>query len=341
MLACPLAALADTCDVGKRPAAVRIGNLRLCPSAFFETIGVFRSAAAGESVSTAFEKIPTVETSSQTLGTIRHSRVMLRSGLSLGPGTLRGYFESDFLNTPGEQPFRVRQYWAEYERHGWQFLVGQAWSLLRANRKGTSSDSDSFDTDVIDPNYHVGLLGFRKRQVRITRQLGPEWKAALSLEKGGDIGYKIAHDRNRRHFEVMGLVGRHGRRGLGVALSVPVSRTVNLTTQQFITKGAGHEALGLLPPAVTGYAGIAGLEWQARKNLEIYTYAGLVYGSPSSGTRVAREATIGFTNKVYTSARFGVLAIAAQFSAIERALWTGGDGALSYGMVSMRYSFPQ
>lgn len=76
------AAVAENCEKGsKRPGAVRIGNLHICPSGFFETIGALRSASVNDSVSTAFEKIPLVETRRQTLGTIRHSRLMLRTGL--------------------------------------------------------------------------------------------------------------------------------------------------------------------------------------------------------------------------------------------------------------------
>lgn len=146
LFALTVPAWGEECEKETPPKRFQAAGLSLCPSGFFETIGVFRSATVNDSLSTAFENIPLVKTPSQTLGSVRHSRLKLESRLPTRSGVLRGYVESDFLNSPGKEPFRFRQYWAEYEIHKWQFLAGQAWSLLRANRKGTSSDTDSFDT---------------------------------------------------------------------------------------------------------------------------------------------------------------------------------------------------
>lgn len=104
---------------------------------------------------------------------------------------------------------------------------------------------------------------------------------------------------------------------------------------------AGPEALRLLPPSVAGYSGIAGLEWQARESFEVYSYAGLVYGGRSAGNRTVREWTLGFTHKIYSDAAYGVVATSAQYSRLDRSVWTGGQGTLNYLMLSVRYSFPQ
>jgi len=126
-----------------------------------------RSAATCDSVSTKFGHIPLADTDGQTIGTLRHSRPMLRGDWSAGGVKLTGYLEADFMNfAAGQSPYRWRQYWGQLTVGHWEVLGGQAWSLLRPNRTGIESDQGVMNTDVVDPGYHVGLAGPRVRQIR-------------------------------------------------------------------------------------------------------------------------------------------------------------------------------
>lgn len=87
---------------------------------------MFRGATTGDTVNTRFGRIPLRETPSEFLLTAGHSRIQLCGKV----GNLSGYVETDFLNAPGNVPYRFRQYWGEYRIGEWRILAGQAWSLF-------------------------------------------------------------------------------------------------------------------------------------------------------------------------------------------------------------------
>ena len=78
-------------------------------------------------------------------------------------------------------PFRWRQYWTKAKIGRWEVLGGQTWSLLRPNRVGIEPERALMNTDVIEPNYQVGIVGQRYRQMRLSYS-HEGWKAAVAWE---------------------------------------------------------------------------------------------------------------------------------------------------------------
>ena len=319
---------------------LKIGHVRLKPSGFFEAIGAVRSATTKDNVSTDFGAIPLSPTPSDGLVSVRHSRLALHGEMPVAGGLLTGYGEADLLSPSGRPPWRLRQAWGEYRRSGWRILGGHAWSLLRANQKGISSEKDLIDIDVIDPAYHVGLVGDRKRQIQVVREIGPRWLAAASYEEGGQIVAKGVHDRDRLHVEAIAFARRNGSWGLSAAAVIHAGKRVSFLTQQFASNGAGQEVVGGVRPGVRSYATIQGGEMRLPGGPIVFGYGGIVYGGRSSGNRVIGEWTIGAKQKLFTSPRIGAATLAAHYSHVERAAWSGGKGEMNYVMVSFRFTVP-
>ncbi len=63
------------------------------------------------------------------------------------------------------------------------------------------------------------------------------------------------------------------------------------------------------------------------------------YADRNAGNRLAREYTFGARNRLW-SAREGELMLNAQFSQLDRAVWDGRSGAMTYVMGGLRYAFP-
>ena len=318
------------------------GNLRVHPHGFLEVIGMSRSATTADSVSTHFGNIPLADTPAEGVASIAHSRLMLNGDYALPKvnGKFAVYLESDFLNSKADAaPFRWRQYWGAFRLGGWELLGGQAWSLMRPDRVGVETEKNLMNTDVIDPAYHVGIVGARKRQVRLSRALGKQ-HAALVWESNGDFEAKLTTDRGAGHFEIAGLTGHQGRRAVQVSGVINVMPRLRLISQQFVARRAIGEALGLAPVGISGFSTLEGAEVQARKNIEIYSYAGMVYANRSAGNRLARQYTAGFNWKRNLPAMYGALTMSLQYSYLDRAVWDGRSGMMNFVMYRMRYTIP-
>ena len=289
-------------------------------------------------MSTRFGAIPFAGSQAENLASFRNSRMALLTETNLSDiGKLSVYIEADFLNRAPAAPFRWRQYFGRFQSKNWEILAGQAWSLLRPNRLGISTEAGLMNTRVVDAGYHVGLLGSRDRQIRIIRHMG-NWQAAISLEHGTDVLPKIVHDSKRAHLEAIGLFGAKGRRGASVATVLHLGAKLDLVSQQFWSKGGGPDALSTIPAKVVMYSTLQGAEFKVRKGLQIFTYGGLVYGRRSSGNRAVREWTVGFAQDVFKD-RFGQAVFSVQYSEPSRATWDGGRAAMKFGMISVRHYF--
>ncbi len=320
--------------------SICFGPALLKASGFIDLIGVARSNKTGDDVSTNFGAIPLVDTRPQQLLSIRHSRLAVRGETPLLRGTLTGYFEMDFLTPRGSPPWRLRQAWGEYRHGKWRLLGGQAWSLVRANQRGISSEKDLIDIDVVDPGFHVGLLGDRKRQIQVIRELSPNWLIAGSYEEGGQFVAKAVRDRKRLHFEGMALARRNGAWGVSAAAVIHATQRISVLSQQFATDGAGQEAVGGVPAGVRAYTTIEGAEVRLPRGMKVFGYAGLVYGARSASNRTVHEWTLGAKKRLFTWSGVGEAALAAHYSHVERAVWSGEKGRLEYVMVSLRFTIP-
>ncbi|MBI3470106.1 MAG: hypothetical protein HY013_01965 [Candidatus Solibacter usitatus] len=321
------------------PLAFHLGPLQLRPSAFMESIAMFRTATTADTINTRFGSIPLEPTPGQGLISFEHSRLMLNGEMRTGGGTITGYAESDFLNPPGRQRYRWRQYWGQFEIDGWQVLGGQAWSLLRPNRSGIQTESGLMSTHVVDPAYHPGLIGRRKRQIRVVRQLGAS-RAAFTYDQDHDFSGKVAHDWKKTHVELAVLAGEERRRAVSLAGVVPLGGKVDWVSQQFWSQGVGPEALGVLPGGVHGHTTIQGLEARVRPSLEIFGYAGIAYGTRSAGNRAVRQWTLGFLQRLFNRPGVGAASVSGQYSQLDRSTWTGQRGGMNYVMLSVRYYYP-
>jgi hypothetical protein len=289
-------------------------------------------------MSTRFGAIPLQHSPGESLVSFRNSRMALLGETSLGHfGTLSGYVEADFLNRAPAAPFRWRQYFGKFESRNWEILGGQGWSFLRPSRAGISTALALMNTRVVDAGYHVGLLGFRDRQVRVVRHLG-NWLAAVSLEHGNDVLPKIVRDTKRTHLELTGLIGPKGRHGVTLATVLHASPKLDLVTQQFWSRSGGPDALSTIPAGVKMYSTLEGAEFRIVKSLQLYTYGGFVYGQRSPGNRAVGEWTIGLSQDVFKD-HYGLAVLSAQYSELARVTWDGKQGSMKFAMVSMRHYF--
>ena len=162
---------------------------------FIDATAVHRSTATSSGLGTSFGSIPFDDTVqgnlSETLLSAQNSRVTLAATTRVGEAEVKGYLEADFLGTPppglnvttNSNGLRMRVYWARYRRHAFEFVAGQAWSLLTPSRSGLSADiNDLFFTLNVDPNYQAGLTWTRQMQFRFALHPTDAFTAAVSIE---------------------------------------------------------------------------------------------------------------------------------------------------------------
>ncbi len=325
----------------RKPLALELGPARIQPGGFLDYIALYRTAITPGGVSTRFGAIPLSETPDQWKNSLAHSRVNLYGSMPAGPGALAGYYELDFLNSADAAPYRTRQLWGEYGSAEWKILAGHAWSLLRPNRAGTASHERVMNTNVVDPAYHVGLVGLRKRQVRVTHARGP-WQAVAALEfrDGADFVAKVTHDAGGAHLEAAGLAGHSRRFALSLAAVLPVAPRLNYVSQLFWSQNAGPDIVGSMPSAAHAHSTIHGLEARVTKNLQLFAYGGLAYATRAPGNRLVRQWTAGFHRTLFDHGVCGSSAISLQYSQTDRAVWGAGHGRMNYFMAAWRHFLP-
>ncbi|HZP48105.1 MAG TPA: hypothetical protein VFB07_06215 [Vicinamibacterales bacterium] len=191
----PLASSAHA-QTSNSPLTVALGDdAALSLGGFIDATGVHRGTATSSGLGTSFGTIPFSDTVpgslSETLLSAQNSRVTLAATARVGEGEVKGYLEADFLGsappglnvTANSNGLRMRVYWMRYRRHAFEFLGGQAWSLLTPSRNGLSPDTnDVFFTLNVDPNYQAGLTWTRQMQFRFGFHPTDTLAAAVSLE---------------------------------------------------------------------------------------------------------------------------------------------------------------
>ncbi len=315
----------------------KIGRLEVSPSGFAEPIMAARSNSEGDGIVTQFGAVPLFDTPPTVVNSFRHSRLQAALGMPLGPGKVSAWLESDFLGKPPARAFRWRQYYAQYSIGDWEFSGGQEYSLLRPNREGVASDHALMSTRVADPAYHVGLMGIRNRQVRVTRHFG-DWHAVGAFEGGEDFTFKLAQDARRLHWEAIGVAGVEGRYGGSVAAVAHLAAGVDWVSQQAWLREGGRQALSAAPNNATATSTLQGIEAKVAKKWQLFGYGGLVYGGRSSGNRLVQEYTAGFGREMWKN-RVGAMVLIGQYSWLGRAVWSGASGSSNLGMFSLRQNF--
>ena len=166
----------------ENPTALHYKGVTITPGGYMAGESVWRSKATGGDIPTAFTSIPYEGSDLYSLcefyGSARQSRV---SGMVEGKtdwGTLRGYFEGDWLGTgitsnnnqSNSYVFRQRVVWGSaITNSGWAFTGGQLWSLATEDKVAISNLSgDIMTPQTIDPNYVAGFVWTRQYGFRMT-----------------------------------------------------------------------------------------------------------------------------------------------------------------------------
>jgi hypothetical protein len=146
---------------------------------------VYRTHATGGDIPTPFNALPYEHADAYSLsefyGSARQSRVAMMAEGKPSWGTLRGYYEADWLGTgitsnnneSNSYVFRQRVLWAQAAlNNGWAFTGGQLWSLATEDKKGVSNLSGDILTPLtIDPNYVPGFVWERQYGFRVTKTM--------------------------------------------------------------------------------------------------------------------------------------------------------------------------
>src|ERR1700728_3058056 len=163
------------------PAYLRLGSVCIVPIGFMDLTPYWRDKSAGSSMGSNFGSVPYNNTSNGNLNetrfSIQNSRLGLRVDGDWKGAHFIGYNEFDFNGTSGATNLsvsngavvpRLRLFWVDARKGGWEFLGGQSWSMMTPNRVGISAlPGDLFYTQVIDINYIAGLTWTRQPGARV------------------------------------------------------------------------------------------------------------------------------------------------------------------------------
>lgn len=176
------------------PLAIHYKGITLTPGGFLAAETVNRTRALGADINTPLNAIPYPGASQSNLseffGSGRQSRISLLAEGKLSSAKLSGYYEADFLsagvtsnnNESNSYTLRQRQAWAQAALNsGWTFTGGQMWSLVTETKKGVDNRTEALPM-TIDPQYTVGFSWARQYGFRISKKLGNNFWAALSVE---------------------------------------------------------------------------------------------------------------------------------------------------------------
>jgi len=165
------------------PNSLHYKGVAITPGGFVAAETVWRQHATGGDIPTAFNALPYEEADAYKLsefyGSARQSRVSMMVEGKPSWGTLRGYYEADWLGTgitsnnnqSNSYVLRQRVIWGQAAlNNGWAFTGGQMWSLATEDKKGLSNLSgDIMTPQTIDPNYVVGFVWTRQYGFRVTK----------------------------------------------------------------------------------------------------------------------------------------------------------------------------
>ena len=203
------------------PSTLHYKGITLTPGGYVAAETVNRSKATGGDIPTAFSALPYEHADAYRLsefyGSARQSRVTLMAEGKVSWGTLRGYYEADWLGTgissnnnqSNSYVLRQRVVWGQAETHNhWAFTGGQLWSLATEDKKGLSNLSgDIMTPQTIDPNYVVGFVWTRQYGFRVTKT----WdKFALGVAAENPQLLYTAALAGNTPYAVLGSAGNNG-----------------------------------------------------------------------------------------------------------------------------------
>jgi hypothetical protein len=225
------------------PSALHYKGIALTPGGFIEGDTVFRSHATGGDIATAFGSIPYEHADSYSLtefyAAANSSRLSLMAEGKVNWGTVRGYYEGDFIgvgtatsNTQSNSYLlrqRLLYIQAETNSH-LSFTVGQMWSLATEDRKGiTSAAADVAVPLTVDPNYMPGFVWTRQYGFRVIKSFD---KAAFAVSvENPQVSYAATLAGNTP-YAVLGSAGLNaGAFNAAISSCSPSTSVVNYTNE--------------------------------------------------------------------------------------------------------------
>ena len=228
----------------EHPDVIHFKGVTLSPTGSYlagET--VYRTHATGGDIPTPFSSLPYEHGDAYALsefyGAARQSRVALMAEGKPSWGTLRGYYEADWLGTgitsnnneSNSYVFRERVLWAQAALHnGWAFTGGQLWSLATEDKKGVSNLSgDILLPMTIDPNYVPGFVWARQYGFRVTKTFD---HAAFGIAAENPQVLYSATLAGNTPYAVLGSAGANGGNyNAAVSACSPSTSIVNYTNE--------------------------------------------------------------------------------------------------------------
>jgi hypothetical protein len=256
------------------PTTLHYKGITLTPGGFAAGETVWRSKATGGDIPTAFNAIPYEGADayrlSEFFGSARQSRVTLMAEGKTNWGTLRGYYEADWLGTgitsnnnqSNSYVLRQRVIWAQAEtKNHWAFTGGQLWSLATEDKKGISNVSgDIMTPQTIDPNYVPGFIWTRQYGFRVTKTFK---NAAFGVAAENPQLLYTASLAGNTPYAVIGSAGNNGGNyNAAISTCTPSTTIVNYTNQA--EKDSANNTIDVAVPVyktVNGCANIANLSF--------------------------------------------------------------------------------
>jgi Skp family chaperone for outer membrane proteins len=252
----------ETASIKKQidnPTVLRYKGISLTPGGFAAGETVYRTKATGGDIPTAFSSLPYEGADAYSLsefyGSARQSRITLLAEGKTSWGTLRGYYEADWLgtgtssNANQSNSYVLRQrviYGSAETNNRWKFAGGQMWSLATEDRIGISNDSADILTPLtIDPNYVTGFVWARQYGFRVVKSFN---HAAFGISAENPQLLYTASLAGNTPYSVLGSVGQNGGAyNATISACSPSTSIVNYTNQTVTVTGG---ATGNIPVPV-------------------------------------------------------------------------------------------
>ncbi len=225
------------------PTALHYKGVTLTPGGYLAGETVWRAHATGGDIPTAFNALPFEHADAYKLsefyGDARQSRASLMVEGKVPWGTLRGYYEADWLGTgitsnnnqSNSYVLRERVLWGQIETNNhWAFTGGQLWSLATEDKKGLSNISgDIMTPQTIDPNYNVGFVWTRQYGFRVTKSWN---RMAIGVAAENPQLLYTASLAGNTPYAVLGSQGTNGGNfSPAISACSPATSIVNYTSQ--------------------------------------------------------------------------------------------------------------
>ena len=177
----------------EEPAVLHYKGITLTPGGFLAGESIWRQRAMNADIYTNFNGTPYPGAgeahTSEWVPSARQTRLSLLASGNVPFGTVKGYFEGDFLSAgstsnnlqTNSYTLRVRQAWGQAQAGSFTFTAGQMWTLLTEDKKQALPGQEALPL-MFDGNLHVGFTYVRQMGYRLQDVVAPGVTLAVALE---------------------------------------------------------------------------------------------------------------------------------------------------------------